>query len=445
MEIWRERNVATVVYFPLIDRGTLDFENTPPTFVAADCQFSVDKGAFANTGSTPVHEGNGIYSLDLLAAEINGQNTSITIIDSATKLWEDQAIIISTYGDSSAEHAVNLNDSVRAGLTALPNFAADAAGGLPVSDLGGLDLDAKLANTNEITVARMGALTDWIDAGRLDLILDIIAADVVNIDGEAMRGTNSALLAASAPTNFGDLAIVVTTGLVSVGTMAANVINAASIAAAAMNGKGDWNIGKTGYSLTQVFPTNFADLAITVTTGRIDLALWLGVAPNALVSNRVDASVGAMAANVLTAAAINTAAFSEPKFATAFLTAAKFAAGAIDAAALNADAVDKIRDGLLPTQNATFDDIPFLFVDSTDDVTPVTGATGIVITRSLDGAAFGAVSGTTVTEIGFGMYHIDASAADMNAGKIVFRITASGGTPNAPHDAQVSIITGGGV
>ena len=46
-------------------------------------------------------------------------------------------------------------------------------------------------------------------------ILDIIAADVVNIDGAAMRGTDSALLAASAPTNFGDLSISVTTGLVS--------------------------------------------------------------------------------------------------------------------------------------------------------------------------------------------------------------------------------------
>lgn len=63
-------------------------------------------------------------------------------------------------------------DAVRLGLTALPNAAANAAGGLPKSTAGGLDLDAKLANTNEITAARMGALTDWINGGRLDLILD---------------------------------------------------------------------------------------------------------------------------------------------------------------------------------------------------------------------------------------------------------------------------------
>ena len=55
---------------------------------------------------------------------------------------------------------------------AIPAFAADAAGGLPVSDAGNLDLDTQLANTNEITAARMGALTDWINGGRLDLLLD---------------------------------------------------------------------------------------------------------------------------------------------------------------------------------------------------------------------------------------------------------------------------------
>lgn len=59
------------------------------------------------------------------------------------------------------------------------------------------------------------------------------------------------------------------TAAVTVGTLNANVITAGSIAAAALNGKGDWNIGKTGYTLLQAFPGNFADLAITATTGRV--------------------------------------------------------------------------------------------------------------------------------------------------------------------------------
>lgn len=85
-------------------------------------------------------------------------------------------------GDETA--AANLksacdNYSAARGLTgtALPAAAADAAGGVPVSDAGGLDLDTKLANTNEVTAARMGALTDWIDGGRLDLLIDAIKAE----------------------------------------------------------------------------------------------------------------------------------------------------------------------------------------------------------------------------------------------------------------------------
>lgn len=73
---------------------------------------------------------------------------------------------------------VQLSDPVR-GLgspTALPNAAADAAGGLPISDAGGLDMDA-------------------------------MAADVAGLDGAAMRGTDNAFLAASAPTNFSAMLI----------------------------------------------------------------------------------------------------------------------------------------------------------------------------------------------------------------------------------------------
>ncbi len=72
------------------------------------------------------------------------------------------------------------NYSVTRGLTgtAVPAVAADGVGGLPISDAGGLDLDTKLANTNEVTVARMGALTDWINSGRLDALLDTVVAAI---------------------------------------------------------------------------------------------------------------------------------------------------------------------------------------------------------------------------------------------------------------------------
>lgn len=48
---------------------------------------------------------------------------------------------------------------------------------------------------------------------------------------------------------------------------------------------------KTGYALTQAFPTNFSDLSIEVTTGRIDLAKWIGSVPDALSSGKVAADL----------------------------------------------------------------------------------------------------------------------------------------------------------
>ena len=66
-----------------------------------------------------------------------------------------------------------------------------------------------------------------------------------------------------------DAAIPTVDTLTNLPAITANWITAAGIAASAMDGKGDWNIDKTGYSLTQTFPANFADLAIVATTGKI--------------------------------------------------------------------------------------------------------------------------------------------------------------------------------
>jgi hypothetical protein len=54
------------------------------------------------------------------------------------------------------------------------------------------------------------------------------------------------------------------TNLTNLPTIPSNWITAAGIAATALNGKGDWNVGKTGYALTQAFPSNFSSLGIDV-------------------------------------------------------------------------------------------------------------------------------------------------------------------------------------
>ncbi len=127
-----------------------------------------------------LHIGHGYYRLDVPDAafatgvktvSIQGTVTGMIVLPQTIQLV-----------------AFDTEDAVRMGLTALPNAAADAIGGLPISDAGGLDLDAQLAATNEVTAARMGALTDWIDGNRLDLLLDAIPTT-------AMRGTDNVVLA----------------------------------------------------------------------------------------------------------------------------------------------------------------------------------------------------------------------------------------------------------
>lgn len=94
--------------------------------------------------------------------------------------------------------AANLEDGVRLGLTALPNAAANAAGGLPISAAGGLDLDAKI-----------GALTFTV-AGKVDsnathfagtAYATALAAEVDAVWDEATSGHATAGTTGKAITN----------------------------------------------------------------------------------------------------------------------------------------------------------------------------------------------------------------------------------------------------
>ena len=75
----------------------------------------------------------------------------------------------------------------------------------------------------------------------------------------------------------------------------------------------------------------------------------------------------------------------------------------------------------------------FTLVDSTDHVTRKTGIT-VTATRSLDGAAFGACTGT-VTEVASGVYYLTPSAGDINADDVVYKFT---GTACDPVEIAVS-------
>ena len=136
----RKYGVETTIDFELYETDGVDFK-VDAAHASGDTTIMKDEGTEASTTNGFVDEGKG-YSITLTATEMEAARIVVYIVDQGTKAWLDKCVVIETYGHASAMHAVDLDDSVRAGLTALPNAAADAAGGLPISDAGGLDLDA---------------------------------------------------------------------------------------------------------------------------------------------------------------------------------------------------------------------------------------------------------------------------------------------------------------
>jgi len=210
--IWMDVDTALsevpVNAVPLIDDTDFKTIETAVAYNAAGLtlywHFVTTAGAYTATAVTPTTAGNydwahqqqGMYTIEIPAsggASINNDTEGFgyfTGVATGVLPWRGPTIGFRAAGLNNA--LVDDAWSTTRGLagTALPAAAADAAGGLPISDAGGLDLDSKLANTNEITAARMGALTDWIDGGRLDLILDAAAtaaelAKVPKSDGTA--------------------------------------------------------------------------------------------------------------------------------------------------------------------------------------------------------------------------------------------------------------------
>ena len=149
-------------------------------------------------------------------------------------------------------------DAVRLGLTALPAAAADAAGGLPISDGGGLDLDARLDAAVSSRLAASAAPTNF-------GALSITAGGLVDITQAAADKVWAS--AARTLTSFGTLASDVWAVATRVLTAGTNIVLA----------KGTGVTGFNDLSAAQVnaeADTALADVGVTSTvTGRIDVAI----------------------------------------------------------------------------------------------------------------------------------------------------------------------------
>lgn len=147
------------------------------------------------------HCDDGYYRLDLPDAACASGANGVLVGGTVTGM-----VIIGSY------HPLvdyDPQDTVRLGLTALPNAAADAAGGLPISDAGGLDLDARIdaAISSRATPAQIlttalvesyaadgaaGTLSQllfWIQAVLTELTISGTTGTVKKLDGSTTAGT----------------------------------------------------------------------------------------------------------------------------------------------------------------------------------------------------------------------------------------------------------------
>lgn len=167
MYLLAKYNTQTPITFPMIKAAVRDFAATGDwTPATGDAKISKDGGNFANTTNNPAAvggTGSVGWTLTLTATELSCAVADIQIVDSATKAVDDQYLKVYTYGNPSAKIPIDLSDVVRLGLTALPNAAADAAGGIPATKLASLILRATtgtVTNTGFSPTATQFEFTD---------------------------------------------------------------------------------------------------------------------------------------------------------------------------------------------------------------------------------------------------------------------------------------------
>lgn len=107
----RKYGVQTTFNFELFEIDGVDFR-VDAAHAAGDSVIMKDEGAEASTSNAFTDEGTG-YSIVLSATEMQAARIKLYLVDqTATKVWLDKSIAIETYGNASAQHAFDLDDSV---------------------------------------------------------------------------------------------------------------------------------------------------------------------------------------------------------------------------------------------------------------------------------------------------------------------------------------------
>lgn len=211
-DIWMDVDTAVTIavnVLSLIDDTDFKSRETGITYDQAGMDlvwnFVTCAGVITQTAVTPTtggdydwtHVGDGIYKIEMTASGGASANNDtegfgwFSGICTGVLPWRGPMVGFRAAGLNNL--LIDSAHSATRGLagTALPDAVADAAGGLPISDAGGLDVDAILADTGELQTnqgnwttatgfATSGALTTH--DGKIDEVETILKADFVIAD-----------------------------------------------------------------------------------------------------------------------------------------------------------------------------------------------------------------------------------------------------------------------
>ena len=358
MELVRQKNVATIIAFPIIDADG----DTVTAATALDSELDTwtdgsNPDGFTDCTNEATEIGTtGIYYLSLTSTEMNNDYIYIQVKTSSSGAKTQHILINTMVGDP------------------LNRATTDDGGTINVA-AGVVEAQVKSLDANTITASVIA--TGAIDADAIaDNAIDAgaIAADAITAAKIADGAIDAATFAAGAIN-----AAAIATDAITAAKIAADAIGASELAADAVTEI------QSGLATASALATVQAD------TDDIQTRL-----PASLVSGRIDASVGAMASSVLTATAI----------ATDAITASKIAADAIGASELAADAVTEIQSGL-----ATAAALATVQAD-TDDIQTRLPAT--LVSGRID-ASVGAIAANAITAASIATGAVDADAIATDA------------------------------
>lgn len=264
---------------------------TPQTGATVAVVISKNGGAFANpaAGATNATEiSNGWYYVDLGAGD-TGTAGDLIVRGTATSSDPTEQVL----------HVVNANNG---GLAALPNAAAEAAGGLFTRGSGAGQINQPANGLVDVNVTRFGGTAGTFAAGVPEVKTQSITNGAIGSATFAAGAIDATAIATDA-IGADELAASAISEIQAGLALAASILDASGIRTAV--GLGSANL----------------DSQLSTINGKLP----------ALVGGRVDASVGAMQANTVTASAVATDAVTEFQSGLATASALSTVDGKVDA------------------------------------------------------------------------------------------------------------------